>query len=163
MGSKKKVNRVRLSIGTGDDGRYGFTEALKKKIYERDDYLCRYCMGAAQCIDHIIPISYGRDHSEENLVACCNFCNLIVNNKIFDDFAHKRAYIINWYDKRLPKAASLVWDREEIMTLGYRLRQDILNTCIIVDTPEEAERTRQHLRSQRVRIVTDGDFSISQD
>lgn len=153
MANSKKVKRARLSIASGDNSRYGCTDTLKKKIHERDDHACRYCLSPSQCIDHIIPASFGRDNHPDNLVACCNFCNMVLGNKLFDNFSHKRAYMINWYDKYLPKAAALVWTIDEIKELGYNLRTKMLQSCIIVENEGEAEKARKILREQRIHIV----------
>jgi len=62
------------------------TEALRNKIFERDNYECQLkldgCTKKAECCDHLVPVSCGGLSTEENLVAACNHCNLKKSNKI---------------------------------------------------------------------------------
>lgn len=50
---------------------------LRKGIFERDNYTCKYCgqIGGRLEIDHAIPIARGGDSKEENLVTSCYRCN----------------------------------------------------------------------------------------
>lgn len=51
---------------------------LRKYIYERDSYSCRYCGNAhSLSCDHVIPRKYGGKTIPENLVAACFSCNEI--------------------------------------------------------------------------------------
>jgi hypothetical protein len=65
----------------------------EEKILERDGYMCVYCGGEADCVDHIIPWSWSRDDSEDNLVASCSLCNGIASNLIFSCLSDKYRYI----------------------------------------------------------------------
>ena len=49
----------------------------KREILRRDGYRCQYCGRQASqlTLDHIVPRSRGGDHSWENLVAACPYCN----------------------------------------------------------------------------------------
>ncbi len=67
--------------------------ALREKILERDAFMCAYCDGEADCVDHIIPYSYCQDNNQDNLVACCMDCNLIASDHIFESLQAKREYI----------------------------------------------------------------------
>ncbi len=59
---------------------YDPPEDLKKKIYERDDYTCRYCgfqsrkYMAVQAMNNVPS-----DHREENLATSCIFCHQCFN------------------------------------------------------------------------------------
>jgi 5-methylcytosine-specific restriction endonuclease McrA len=44
-------------------------------LMRRDAYLCAYCGGSAETIDHVVPRSRGGAHSWENCVASCTRCN----------------------------------------------------------------------------------------
>jgi 5-methylcytosine-specific restriction endonuclease McrA len=44
-------------------------------LMRRDNYLCAYCGGAADTIDHVVPRSKGGAHVWENCVASCTRCN----------------------------------------------------------------------------------------
>jgi len=63
------------------------------QILERDDYVCAYCLGNAEVVDHVIPWSYSYCDEEENLVASCEPCNQIASNFVFRDFDDKREFI----------------------------------------------------------------------
>jgi len=47
----------------------------RKRVLERDSYICTYCGGEATQVDHIIPRVHGGGHDLDNLVACCRPCN----------------------------------------------------------------------------------------
>jgi len=51
-------------------------------IYARDGYRCVYC-GAQEdlTLDHIVPLSKGGTHSEDNLVVACRSCNASKGNR----------------------------------------------------------------------------------
>jgi len=55
-------------------------------IYKRDDYECQYCGTKKNLtIDHVIPRSKGGKDTWENLVACCNPCNLKKGDKFLKE------------------------------------------------------------------------------
>ncbi len=60
------------------------------KVYERDDYKCKYCgkqlTRFTTTIDHLTPIAKGGDNSFENLVTACLDCNSRKNVKPVGDF-----------------------------------------------------------------------------
>ncbi len=51
----------------------------REKIFERDEFKCRYCEKQltrfTATLDHITPVSRGGDHSFDNLVTACLHCN----------------------------------------------------------------------------------------
>lgn len=50
---------------------------IRSRIFERDDYTCRYCGergGKLEC-DHVIPHSRGGPDTDDNLVTACFKCN----------------------------------------------------------------------------------------
>lgn len=53
-------------------------------VLERDDYTCFYCGIDANTVDHKIPLSKGGEFTEQNLVACCEECNVAKGNLILD-------------------------------------------------------------------------------
>jgi len=67
---------------------------LRDRILERDCYICAYCSGDANCVDHVVPWSYSHCDDESNLVASCTDCNLMVSNMIFKSFVEKRLFIL---------------------------------------------------------------------
>lgn len=69
------------------------TSSQREAILERDSYVCVYCLGEADCVDHVIPFCWSQCDSPDNLVSCCNECNQIAGSLIFDDFDLKSEYI----------------------------------------------------------------------
>lgn len=51
-----------------------WTNALKKKIRERDDYTCTICGGAGKCVHHIDGDKQN-GHRPENLITLCRKCH----------------------------------------------------------------------------------------
>lgn len=47
----------------------------RKGVLERDGYICAYCHGYANTIDHVIPKCDGGETSWLNTVASCRPCN----------------------------------------------------------------------------------------
>jgi 5-methylcytosine-specific restriction endonuclease McrA len=51
----------------------------------RDQFTCAYCSGAADQVDHVVPLkvdsSLANAISVDNLVACCKRCNTRKNAK----------------------------------------------------------------------------------
>ena len=70
------------------------SNATRERIFSRDGYICMYCEGLAEEIDHIIPYVYSQDNSDENLVASCRDCNRMISSMHFDSFEDKKVYII---------------------------------------------------------------------
>lgn len=69
------------------------TPQFRARIISRDGGICAYCGFEATEVDHVVPWVYGGDDSEDNLVACCDICNRIANDKTFDSFESKQAYV----------------------------------------------------------------------
>lgn len=70
---------------------------LRQSILNRDAGICYYCGFEANEVDHIIPVSYGGTDDEDNLIACCDICNKIANNKVFDTLEAKGEYVREKY------------------------------------------------------------------
>jgi hypothetical protein len=52
-------------------------EALRRAVFKRDNYTCKYCglrAGQLEC-DHVMPVSRGGTDDPSNLVAACVPCN----------------------------------------------------------------------------------------
>jgi hypothetical protein len=67
-------------------------KAIREYILEKYNNHCVYCGAFASTVDHIIPYAYTQEHNPDNLVACCNDCNSIALDKVFDNFEQKAAY-----------------------------------------------------------------------
>ena len=60
----------------------------------RDNGICQYCGGGAECIDHIVPVSKGgSSKTAANLVQACTNCNSVFSDKLFESFKEKRAWM----------------------------------------------------------------------
>lgn len=60
------------------------------KVYERDEYKCRYCEKQltrfTATLDHVIPVAKGGDNGLDNLVTACLSCNSRKNRRPVGDF-----------------------------------------------------------------------------
>lgn len=72
---------------------YQIGETQRKRILDRDNYLCVYCFETAEQVDHVIPYTYKAINVDWNLVACCHRCNNIASNMVFSSFIEKYLYI----------------------------------------------------------------------
>ena len=68
---------------------------VRRLVLESADYSCIYCLGEANAVDHIIPISQNGDDDPSNLVAACKQCNSIAGARVFDSLSEKIAYVRN--------------------------------------------------------------------
>jgi 5-methylcytosine-specific restriction endonuclease McrA len=58
---------------------------LRRAVYERDHYRCRYCGGFERLsLDHVVPESRGGAATEENLVTACRTCNTRKGNRTLE-------------------------------------------------------------------------------
>lgn len=50
---------------------------IRERIFKRDNYTCGYCgeIGKRLECDHVVPVSKGGSHDDENLVTSCFKCN----------------------------------------------------------------------------------------
>ena len=66
-------------------------KVIKARILKRDDYTCAYCgvRGGRLEVDHILPISRGGEHDDENLTASCMTCNRQKSNKTVEEWRCK--------------------------------------------------------------------------
>lgn len=48
---------------------------LRAAVLERDGYVCHWCHGPANTVDHLIPRVRGGSDDETNLAAACVACN----------------------------------------------------------------------------------------
>ncbi len=57
---------------------------IRERIFARDDFTCRYCgvRGVKLQCDHVIPVTRGGDHTDENLVTACEPCNQAKRDKV---------------------------------------------------------------------------------
>lgn len=48
---------------------------LRARILKRDGWVCRYCGGFADSVDHVVPVAQGGSDASSNLAAACMDCN----------------------------------------------------------------------------------------
>jgi 5-methylcytosine-specific restriction endonuclease McrA len=48
---------------------------IRLRVLARDNYVCRWCGGVADQVDHLTPVAHGGGDQEANLVASCGLCN----------------------------------------------------------------------------------------
>jgi 5-methylcytosine-specific restriction protein A len=72
--------------------RNGVNQELRKKILERDAYICSLCkiqdsqMGRMQ-VHHIVPISSNGTDDEMNLITVCKHCHSKIHRNGWDKYA----------------------------------------------------------------------------
>lgn len=66
---------------------------IRTRIFARDDYTCQYCgkRGVRLECDHVIPVSKGGGHDDENLVTACFRCNRSKRDKLLNDWISAHA------------------------------------------------------------------------
>lgn len=59
-------------------------QAIRERIFARDDYTCAYCSarGVKLECDHVVPVSRGGSHDDENLTTACFDCNRSKRDKL---------------------------------------------------------------------------------
>lgn len=74
--------------------RLGLSSEIRRKIYKRDNYTCKYCNwqngikgreDKPLTLDHITPTAFGGSSKDENLVTCCFDCNIKKNDKFLPE------------------------------------------------------------------------------
>jgi len=61
---------------------------IRSRIFKRDDYTCQYCgeRGKKLECDHVIPVSRGGGHTDDNLVTACFACNRSKRDKLVGEW-----------------------------------------------------------------------------
>ena len=55
---------------------------VRLRVLHRDNYVCYYCGGDANQVDHVVPISKQGDVMDmDNMVAACKRCNVSKGNR----------------------------------------------------------------------------------
>lgn len=62
--------------------------SIRNRIFERDDYTCKYCgeRGKKLECDHVVPVSRGGSHEDSNLVTACFSCNRSKRDKLVSEW-----------------------------------------------------------------------------
>jgi 5-methylcytosine-specific restriction endonuclease McrA len=86
---------------TGPAPRLSRQDAMK--VFTRDQFKCQYCGldGLHQftnwlvlTVDHVHPHAHGGTRKMENLVTCCQPCNVIKGKRIFKSFEDAKAFVL---------------------------------------------------------------------
>ena len=61
---------------------------IRMRIFARDDFTCAYCgvRGERMECDHIVPVSRGGSHDDENLTTACKPCNQSKRDKLLSEW-----------------------------------------------------------------------------
>jgi len=59
---------------------------VRGRILERDHFVCAYCDGHADEVDHVMPLARGGNNDDENLAACCGWCNRSKGAKLLSEW-----------------------------------------------------------------------------
>jgi hypothetical protein len=82
-------SKPEVSVSEGEIDYYNVREN-RTKVYERDDYKCRYCgkqlTRFTATLDHVTPVSSGGDNSFDNLITACLNCNSRKHRRPVGDF-----------------------------------------------------------------------------
>jgi 5-methylcytosine-specific restriction endonuclease McrA len=76
----------------GDPRVSGKYRAVRIRVLHRDNYVCFYCGGDANQVDHVVPISKMGDPMDmDNMVASCKRCNVAKGDRSQGVFLAKGA------------------------------------------------------------------------
>lgn len=79
------------------------------KVLHRDGYICFYCGGDAEQVDHVIPVSKQGDAIDmDNMVAACKRCNVAKGNRSQGVFLQRTATPPVFPDLISPSTTSMV-------------------------------------------------------
>jgi hypothetical protein len=87
--TERTATEPKAEVSESDADYYNVREN-RIKVYERDEYKCRYCRKQltrfTATIDHVKAVAEGGDNSFENLVTACLDCNSRKNKRPVGDF-----------------------------------------------------------------------------
>lgn len=68
-------------------------DVVRAKVFERDDFTCRYCGDKSSALDcdHIIPIARGGSNDIKNLTTACFRCNRSKGSKLLSEWGGRNA------------------------------------------------------------------------
>ena len=99
--SRGKGNGKNNGLRTGsrckqcENKRKYLSRKMKKPLIAKYGQVCHYCEQETEYnqlgIDHIIPVSKGGTDEEDNLVLCCNACNVAKGTMDYDEFKSQAA------------------------------------------------------------------------
>jgi hypothetical protein len=81
-----------LMAKRGDPRLSGKYRAIRVRVLHRDNYVCYYCGGDANQVDHVVPIAKMGDPMDmDNMVAACKRCNVAKGDRSQGVFLAKAA------------------------------------------------------------------------
>jgi hypothetical protein len=92
------------------DGNYHKWRKQRERVLQRDQYSCFYCQAEANTVDHLIARVKGGDDSLDNLVACCNRCNVRKGSRAMGVFLGRSDTPPVFSGNLSPRAASVIPD-----------------------------------------------------
>ncbi len=121
---------------------------------------CTYCGESAECMDHVVPVSYnlpGRkrvSYKKLQIVPSCNDCNLRLSNKAYHTVGKRADYLATKLAKKHKRLLGrLSWTVDELLDVDFRLRQYLLMGNV--------EKETALLRIEHCRQVADLNPSIN--
>ncbi|WP_170211248.1 HNH endonuclease [Robertmurraya siralis] len=61
-------------------------KTIRNRFYSSSKRICHYCGEIANTVDHIIPLSKGGMDIFENMICCCDICNLAKADMSYEKF-----------------------------------------------------------------------------
>jgi 5-methylcytosine-specific restriction endonuclease McrA len=96
-------------VKRGDPRLSGKYKAMRLQVLHRDNYVCYYCGGDANQVDHVVPVSrMGNPVDMDNMVAACKRCNVLKGAKSQGLFLVNSATPLCPMDKASPITAVTV-------------------------------------------------------
>jgi hypothetical protein len=86
--SARHIKKLNLKRGNGLRPPAYLWEEIRKRIFQRDNYTCKYCGvrgGRLEC-DHIHPVSKGGSNEDFNLTTACFRCNRSKRDKTLTEW-----------------------------------------------------------------------------
>lgn len=113
-----------------------------------DGKACFYCGEPATSWDHVIPWSVVKQN--DHVLPCCQECNQLLSNRLFDTPETKGAFIhlkLLERNQKLIKTMRL-WDEEAIAELGPNLRASVLRDMAKAEiASSRVEHSKQFVRT----------------
>lgn len=79
----RRNDRAMLAPGLNDKARSSL-----RRSWERAGRTCHYCGGAAETVDHVVPLVRGGTNYEGNLVPACRKCNASKRDLLLVEWRH---------------------------------------------------------------------------
>ena len=85
------IEKMSSVVSTTDDDDYFTDPGRRRTVYERDRWICQYCVEEVEeenaTLDHFIPRCKGGTNQKDNLRTACLMCNSIKSGKTYEEAA----------------------------------------------------------------------------